>query len=161
MVGTSNLEIHDLQFLTEEELRDVVAVFTTKQSALSQREADILDEADRWTKHLGRMMTRGCLPLGGAPPSAFILMQFPRLMELCFEEESRNSDPLFARRWQDMLNCLCTGLQDFQVEAFDGVEIDEAWVSYYDYNLNRVKQLFNRLNRCGEGIAGDTVLDSQ
>ena len=42
----SNLEIHDLQFLTEEELRDVVAVFTTKQSALSQREADILDEAE-------------------------------------------------------------------------------------------------------------------
>ena len=36
----SNLEIHDLQFLTEEELRDVVAVFTT------QREADILDEAE-------------------------------------------------------------------------------------------------------------------
>jgi len=42
----SNLEIHDLQFFTEEELRDVVAVFTTKQSALSQREADILDEAE-------------------------------------------------------------------------------------------------------------------
>ena len=60
-----------------------------------------------------------------------------------------------------MLNCLCTGLQDFQVEAFDGVEIDEAWVNYYDSNLNRVKQIFNRLNRCGEGIAGDTVLDSQ
>lgn len=50
MVGTSNLEIHDLQFLTEMELRHVVAELTTKQSTLSQREADILDEAEAFLR---------------------------------------------------------------------------------------------------------------
>ena len=46
MAKWSNLEIHDLQFLSDEELRDVVAVFSTKQEPLSQREADIREDAE-------------------------------------------------------------------------------------------------------------------
>ncbi len=42
----SNLEINDLQVLTDKEIRDVVAEFTTKQKFLSQREVDILQEAE-------------------------------------------------------------------------------------------------------------------
>tara|TARA_R110002020_G_scaffold275687_1_gene490896 strand:+ start:247 stop:528 length:282 start_codon:yes stop_codon:yes gene_type:complete len=44
----SNLEITDLQVLTDEEIRDVVAHFTTMQEPLSQRQSDILQEAELW-----------------------------------------------------------------------------------------------------------------
>jgi hypothetical protein len=41
----SNIEIADLQVLTDEELREVVAFFSTRQEPLSQREVDVLSEA--------------------------------------------------------------------------------------------------------------------
>ena len=41
----SNIEVADLQVLTDEELRDVVAFFSTRQEPLSQREADVLSDA--------------------------------------------------------------------------------------------------------------------
>ena len=41
----SNIEIADLQVLTDEELREVVAFLSTRQEPLSQREADVLSEA--------------------------------------------------------------------------------------------------------------------
>ena len=41
-----DLEIGDLQYLTDEEIRDVVAEFTTKREPLSQREVDILHQAE-------------------------------------------------------------------------------------------------------------------
>ena len=44
----TNLEINDLQILTDEEIRDVVAHFTTSQEPLSQRQADLLQEAELW-----------------------------------------------------------------------------------------------------------------
>ena len=48
MAKWSNLEINDLQVLTDEEIRDVVAHFTTMQEPLSQRQSDILQEAELW-----------------------------------------------------------------------------------------------------------------
>tara|TARA_B100000745_G_scaffold150166_1_gene98170 strand:- start:1999 stop:2280 length:282 start_codon:yes stop_codon:yes gene_type:complete len=48
MAKWSNLEINDLQVLTDEEIRDVVAHFTTMQEPLSQRQADLLTEAELW-----------------------------------------------------------------------------------------------------------------
>ena len=41
----SNIEVADLQVLTDEELREVVAFFSTRQESLSQREIDVLSEA--------------------------------------------------------------------------------------------------------------------
>jgi hypothetical protein len=41
----SNIEVADLQVLTDEELREVVAFFSTRQEPLSQREVDVLSEA--------------------------------------------------------------------------------------------------------------------
>ena len=41
----SNIEVADLQVLTDEELREVVAFFSTRQEPLSQREADVLSDA--------------------------------------------------------------------------------------------------------------------
>jgi len=41
----SNIEVADLQVLTDEELREVVAFLSTRQEPLSQREADVLSEA--------------------------------------------------------------------------------------------------------------------
>ena len=41
----SNIEVADLQVLTDEELREVVAFFSTRQEPLSQREIDVLSEA--------------------------------------------------------------------------------------------------------------------
>ena len=41
----SNIEVADLQVLTDEELREVVAFFSTLQEPLSQREADVLSDA--------------------------------------------------------------------------------------------------------------------
>ena len=41
----SNIELADLQVLTDEELREVVAFFSTRQEPLSQREVDVLSEA--------------------------------------------------------------------------------------------------------------------
>jgi hypothetical protein len=46
MTKWTNLEINDLQVLTDEEIRDVVAHFTTSREPLSQRQADILQEAE-------------------------------------------------------------------------------------------------------------------
>ena len=46
MAKWSNLEVTDLQVLTDEEIRDVVAHFTTMQEPLSQRQSDILQEAE-------------------------------------------------------------------------------------------------------------------
>ena len=48
MAKWTNLEINDLQALTDEEIRDVVAHFTTLQEPLSQRQADLLTEAELW-----------------------------------------------------------------------------------------------------------------
>ena len=48
MAKWTNLEINDLQVLTDEEIRDVVAHFTTSQEPLSQRQADLLQEAELW-----------------------------------------------------------------------------------------------------------------
>ena len=48
MAKWTNLEINDLQVLTDEEIRDVVAHFTTLQEPLSQRQADLLTEAELW-----------------------------------------------------------------------------------------------------------------
>ena len=48
MAKWTNLEINDLQVLTDEEIRDVVAHFTTSQEPLSQRQADLLTEAELW-----------------------------------------------------------------------------------------------------------------
>ena len=48
MAKWSNLEVTDLQVLTDEEIRDVVAHFTTMQEPLSQRQSDILQEAELW-----------------------------------------------------------------------------------------------------------------
>jgi|TARA_R110000824_G_scaffold256937_1_gene445924 hypothetical protein len=48
MAKWTNLEISDLQILTDEEIRDVVAHFTTSQEPLSQRQADLLQEAELW-----------------------------------------------------------------------------------------------------------------
>ena len=45
MAKWSNIEIADLQVLTDEELREVVAFFSTLQETLSQREADVLSDA--------------------------------------------------------------------------------------------------------------------
>lgn len=42
----STLEVQDVFNLTDEEIRDVVAWLTTKQAPHSQREADILSEAE-------------------------------------------------------------------------------------------------------------------
>ena len=41
----SNIEFADIQVLTDEELREVVAFFSTRQEPLSQREVDVLSEA--------------------------------------------------------------------------------------------------------------------
>ena len=41
----SNIEVADIQVLTDEELREVVAFFSTRQEPLSQREIDVLSEA--------------------------------------------------------------------------------------------------------------------
>jgi hypothetical protein len=41
----SNIEVADIQVLTDEELREVVAFFSTRQEPLSQREADVLSDA--------------------------------------------------------------------------------------------------------------------
>ena len=46
MQNWSTLEIQDLDVLTDDEIRDVVAWLTTKQEPRSQREADILSEAE-------------------------------------------------------------------------------------------------------------------
>ena len=48
MTKWANLEINDLQVLTDDEIRDVVAHFTTSQEPLSQRQADLLTEAELW-----------------------------------------------------------------------------------------------------------------
>ena len=48
MAKWANLEINDLQVLTDDEIRDVVAHFTTSQEPLSQRQADLLTEAELW-----------------------------------------------------------------------------------------------------------------
>ena len=48
MAKWTNLEINDLQVLTDEEIRDVVAHFTITQEPLSQRQADLLAEAELW-----------------------------------------------------------------------------------------------------------------
>ena len=48
MAKWTNLEINDLQALTDEEIRDVVAHFTVTQEPLSQRQADLLTEAELW-----------------------------------------------------------------------------------------------------------------
>ena len=50
MAKWTNLEINDLQVLTDEEIRDVVAHFTITQEPLSQRQADLLAEAELWLK---------------------------------------------------------------------------------------------------------------
>jgi len=46
MVNVAKLEINEIHLLTEDEVRDVVAHFTTKSTILSQREADMLTEAE-------------------------------------------------------------------------------------------------------------------
>ena len=48
MAKWTNLEINDLQVLTDEEIRDVVAHLTLMQEPLSQRQADLLTEAELW-----------------------------------------------------------------------------------------------------------------
>ena len=51
MKNWSTLEVNDLDILTDTEIRDVVAWFTTKQTPLSQREADILSEGEMILQH--------------------------------------------------------------------------------------------------------------
>ena len=46
MINVAKLEINEIHLLTEDEVRDVVAHFTTKSASLSQREADMLTEAE-------------------------------------------------------------------------------------------------------------------
>ena len=46
MAQWSNIEVADLQVLTDEELREVAAFFSTRQEPLSQREADVLSETE-------------------------------------------------------------------------------------------------------------------
>ena len=46
MAQWSNIEVTDLQVLTDEELREVAAFFSTRQEPLSQREADVLSETE-------------------------------------------------------------------------------------------------------------------
>jgi len=48
MAKWTNLEINDLQVLTNEEIRDVVAYFTTMQEPLSERQVGLLTEAELW-----------------------------------------------------------------------------------------------------------------
>ena len=48
MAKWTNLEINDLQVLTNEEIRDVVAHFTTIQEPLSERQVGLLQEAELW-----------------------------------------------------------------------------------------------------------------
>ena len=48
MAKWTNLEINDLQVLTNEEIRDVVAHFTTIQEPLSERQVVLLQEAELW-----------------------------------------------------------------------------------------------------------------
>ena len=48
MAKWTNLEINDLQVLTDEEIRDVVAHLTLMQEPLSLRQADLLQEAELW-----------------------------------------------------------------------------------------------------------------
>ena len=104
-------------------------------------------------------------------------------MELCFDKESKNSGPLFAQRWEEMFHCMTAGLHAFQVEGRDGIEIDEAWLNYYESNEDRVLEWAKCINRlwpvhqqCTEervlpylepvasnrsGYSGDTILLSQ
>ena len=126
--------------------------YQDRREAHLQRMQDTINLTYRWTNDLDIAMSEGRLPLCFAPPSAFILQKFPRLQELCFDEESMNSEPLFARRWQEMLDCLCAGLQAFYVEARDSrqdIDYYDRYLrctrTYYDSNLETVTDLTHRL----------------
>ena len=143
----------------------------TRKEARVHQFSDILDLTYMWTKPLAIAMSQGQLPLDGAPPSAFTLGQFPHKVELCSDEDDATgtvatyhakiteralnltrwgSDPLFARRWNDMLDCLIPGLKAFQDEALDGVEVDEEWLNYYHSNINTVNNCIKVMNPfCG------------
>ena len=154
-----------------------------RKEACLQQQWNLINRIYKWTKPLDIAMSQGRLPLSGAAPSAFILRQFPQLMELCFDKESKNSEPLFAQRWEEMFDCMTAGLHAFQVEGQDGIEIDEAWLNYYESNEDRVLEWAKCINRfwpvhqqCTEervlpyrepvastrsGYSGDTILLSQ
>ena len=46
MINVAKLEINEIHLLTDDEMRDVVAHYTNKPNTLSQREADMLTEAE-------------------------------------------------------------------------------------------------------------------
>jgi len=46
MIDVAKVEINDVHLLTEDEVRDVVAQLIAKPNTLSQREADMLTEAE-------------------------------------------------------------------------------------------------------------------
>ena len=48
MIDVAKVEINDVHLLTEDEVRDVVAHLTLMQEPLSQRQADLLTEAELW-----------------------------------------------------------------------------------------------------------------
>ena len=48
MIDVAKVEINDVHLLTEDEVRDIVAHLTLMQEPLSQRQADLLTEAELW-----------------------------------------------------------------------------------------------------------------
>ena len=116
-----------------------------REWARLHRAKQVLDQVYKWTKGLDVAMSQGLLPLDGAPPSATVLKQFPQLMEICFDATAKNSEALWSVRWGAMFDCLCEGIDAFQKESFDGIEIDEKWINYFDRNQDKVRNYCNQL----------------
>ena len=122
-------------------LRDWSVLFLCRdqlrKEAYLHRVQDILDQTYCWTKPLDHAMTRGDLRLSGAPPSAILLRQFPRRMELCYDEDSKNDKRLWNVRWEAMFDCMCEGLHTFEKEI-------QEWVNVYDGNYERMLENHDR-----------------
>ena len=144
-------------------LRDWSVLFLCRdqlrKEAYLHRVQDILDQTYCWTKPLDHAMTRGDLRLSCAPPSAILLRQFPRRMELCCDEDSKNNERLWYVRWQAMIDCMCEGLHTFEKEIQEWVNFydsnygmiaphmfNEAWMWYYHDNQNKVRNCMKNLN---------------
>ena len=108
-----------------------------RREARLQRVLDILDQTYSWTKPLDIRISEAPAAEFYTPRSASILRQFPLLMELCFDTESKNSEALFSERWNSMFECMWAGLEAFADEGCNEWQ-PEWWNWYYDENFLKV-----------------------
>ena len=122
-----------------------------RKEAAYHRVQDVIKQQYAFAAHLIDMTSHGRLPLVGAPPSALVWMDFPRLCQDFWSERSKTNETMAKQYWQALTDCMFKGMDMFHEETQQilTIPLHTLWVCYYDYygrNIDRFARWSVTLN---------------